>query len=72
MKKKQQKKKTKKRTELASALIFTVIVIGQAFLAIRYAGRDDTVGLVLFAIVAILAAIAAIGHFIEWRKVRIG
>ncbi len=58
----------KKKSELVQLLIFLVIVIGQVFLASRYAGRGDTVGMAIFILVAILAGIAAIGHLIEWRK----
>ena len=60
----------KKTSELAQTIIFLVIVIGQIFLAIRYYTRDDTVGMIIFAVVAILAGIAALGHFIAWREVK--
>ena len=58
----------KKKSELLQVLIFAIIVVGQIFLAFRYAGRGDSVGMVIFAIIAILAGISLIGHLIEWRK----
>jgi len=58
----------KKKSELVQVIIFAIIVIGQIFLASRYAGRGDTVGMAIFGLVAVLAGIAAIGHFIEWKK----
>jgi hypothetical protein len=58
----------KKTSEMVQVLIFAVIVIGQLFLAYRYSAREDLVGTIIFAVVAILAAVAAFGHLIEWRK----
>jgi|GEM_PF-2969515 len=58
----------KKMSETVQVIIFVIIVVGQVFLASRYAGRGDSVGMALFALVAILAGIAAIGHLIEWKK----
>lgn len=60
----------KKQTELAQTIIFTIIVIGQIFLVSRYYTRDDIVGTFIFALVAVLAGIAAFGHFIAWKKVK--
>ena len=60
----------KTKTELVQVVIFAVIVLGQLFLASRYYSREDTIGTTIFGIVALLALIAAIGHFIEWRKAR--
>jgi hypothetical protein len=58
----------KKKSELVQVIIFLVILAGQIFLASRYASRGDSVGMALFAIIAILAGISVVGHFIEWRK----
>ena len=60
----------KKKSEFLQALLFLVIVAVQIFLANRYYSRDDVVGMTIFCIVAILAGVAAFGHFIEWRKAR--
>jgi len=60
----------KKTSELVQTAIFAVIVIGQVFLAFRYYSRNDTVGMAIFAVVAVLAAVAAFGHFLAWREVR--
>ena len=60
----------KKTSELLQTIIFAVIAIAQLFLASRYYSRDDMVGTVIFFIVAVLAGIAAFGHFIAWRKAK--
>lgn len=59
-----------KKTELVQTIIFVVIVLGQLFLASRYYTREDTVGMIIFLIVAVLAGVAAFGHFIAWRKAK--
>ena len=61
-------KKTK--SELLQTLIFLVILFGNLFLATRYWSREDVLGASLFAIVMILSAVAAFGHFLEWRKAK--
>jgi len=58
----------KKKSELFQTIIFLIIFAGNLFLASRYYSRDDWIGMVLFAVVVIAAGIAAVGHFIEWRK----
>jgi hypothetical protein len=60
----------KKTSELIQTITFVVIVLGQLFLASRYYTRDDMVGTAVFLIVAVLAGIAAFGHFIAWRKAK--
>jgi len=60
----------KTKSELLQTAIFTVIFLGQLFLATRYYSREDCIGMALFALVAVLAAIAAAGHFIEWKKAK--
>jgi len=60
----------KKNSELFQILIFLVIFLGNLFLATRYYSREDILGTALFIIVVIASCIAALGHFIEWRKVR--
>lgn len=58
----------KGKSEILQTAIFAAIFAGQVFLASRYYSRNDTIGMALFAIVAVLAAVAALGHFLEWRK----
>ncbi|MBN1941418.1 MAG: hypothetical protein JW772_04520 [Candidatus Diapherotrites archaeon] len=58
----------KKKSELFQTAIFLIIFAGQVFLAMRYSAREDTVGMIIFAVVAVLAAVAAFGHFLEWKK----
>ena len=58
----------KKSSEFAQTVLFVIIVCGQIFLASRYYSRDDLVGMTIFAIVAVLAGIAAFGHFFAWRR----
>jgi hypothetical protein len=58
----------KKTSELIQTVTFLFIVLGQLFLASRYYIRDDTIGTAIFLAVAILAGVAAFGHFIAWRK----
>ncbi len=60
----------KKRSELLQVLIFTVICLGNLFLAARYYSREDWVGIAIFILVVVLSAVAAFGHFIEWKKVK--
>ena len=60
----------KRKSEIVQTLIFAVIFLGQIFLASRYYSREDTMGMVIFGIVAVLALIAAIGHFLEWKKAK--
>ncbi|MBU0636261.1 hypothetical protein KKE06_04510 [Candidatus Micrarchaeota archaeon] len=59
----------KKKLELIQTIIFAVIVLGQLFLLSRYYSRGDMVGTVIFLVVAVLAGIACIGHFLEWKKI---
>jgi hypothetical protein len=58
----------KKNSEMIQTMMFTIIFLGQVFLATRYYPRGDTVGTIIFSIIAVLSAIAAIGHFLEWKK----
>lgn len=58
----------KRKSELVQAAIFTVIFLGQAFLVSRYYPRGDFAGSAIFLLVAVLAAVCAAGHFLEWRK----
>jgi hypothetical protein len=58
----------KKSSELAQTAFFAAIVVGQIFLASRYYSKDDFIGMMIFAIVAVLSGIAAFGHFFAWRK----
>ena len=60
----------KETSELLQTIIFVIIVLGQLFLVSRYYSRNDIVGMVIFLIVAILASIAAFGHFVAWRKAK--
>jgi hypothetical protein len=60
----------KKTSELLQVLIFTVICLGNLFLATRYYSREDWVGMAIFVLVVVLSAIAAFGHFIAWKKVK--
>jgi len=60
----------KKTSELVQTVTFVLVVLAQLFLASRYYTRDDTVGTIIFLIVAVLAGIAAFGHFIAWRKAK--
>jgi Zn-dependent protease with chaperone function len=60
----------KKSSELIQTIIFTIIASAQVFLASRYYSREDVVGTVVFFIVAVLAGIAAFGHFLAWRQIR--
>ena len=60
----------KKTSELIQTSIFAVIFLGQLFLASRYCSRGEDVGMAIFGIVAILAGIAAFGHFLTWRGVK--
>lgn len=57
-----------KTSELVQTLIFTVICLGNLFLATRYYSREDWVGMSIFVLVVVLSAIAAFGHLLEWRK----
>ncbi|MBU1930799.1 hypothetical protein KJ972_04785 [Candidatus Micrarchaeota archaeon] len=59
----------KKKAEIIQTIIFAVIVVGQLFLLSRYYSRGDTVGVVIFLVVAVLAGIASTGHFLEWKKI---
>jgi len=58
----------KKSSEFAQTVLFGIIVFGQIFLANRYYSRDDLIGMTIFIIVAVLAGIAAFGHFFAWRN----
>jgi len=58
----------KKTTELIQTAIFGIIFLGQVFLVSRYYPRDDMVGVTIFVIIGIASAIAAIGHYLEWKK----
>ena len=58
----------KKSSELVQTIIFVIIASAQVFLASRYYSRDDFIGMTIFIIVAILAGIAAFGHFFAWRR----
>jgi hypothetical protein len=58
----------KKTSELIQTVTFLFVVLAQLFLASRYYTREDIVGTAIFLIVAVLAGIAAFGHFIAWRK----
>ena len=58
----------KKSSELLQTLIFAVIALGNLFLATRYYSREDLIGLAIFSLVVFLAGVAAVGHFLEWRK----
>jgi hypothetical protein len=60
----------KKRSELLQTLIFTVICLGNLFLATRYYSREDWVGMAIFILVVVLSAVAAFGHFTAWKKVK--
>lgn len=60
----------KKASEIVQVVIFLIIFAGQVFLASRYYPRGDTVGTIIFAVVAVLALVAAIGHLIEFKKLR--
>lgn len=60
----------KKTAELVQTAIFVVIFLGQVFLASRYYPRGDTVGTIIFSVIAVLSAVAAVGHFLEWRKAK--
>jgi len=60
----------KKSSELVQTVFFTIIVLAQIFLASRYYSREDLIGTVIFSIVAILAGVAAFGHFLAWRQIR--
>ena len=60
----------KKKSELLQTLIFLVIFLGNLFLATRYYSRDDWVGMSIFAVVVVASGIAALGHFLEWRKAK--
>ena len=60
----------KKTSELVQTVLFVIIVLGQLFLVSRYYSREDLVGTVIFLVVAVLAGIAAFGHFIAWKKAK--
>jgi hypothetical protein len=60
----------KKKSEMVQIAIFGVIFAGQVFLVTRYYPRGDMVGVALFSIVAVLSAVAAFGHFLEWKKAK--
>ena len=58
----------KKSAEFVQTVLFVIIVFVQIFLAVRYYSRDDTIGMAFFIIVAVLAGIAAFGHFFAWTR----
>jgi FtsH-binding integral membrane protein len=58
----------KKSSEFVQTVLFVIIAFGQIFLAIRYYSRDDTIGMAFFITIAVLAGIAAFGHFLAWRR----
>ena len=60
----------KKSSELVQTIIFTIIASAQIFLASRYYSREDVIGTIIFFIVAVLAGLAAFGHFLAWRQIR--
>lgn len=60
----------KVKAEILQTIFFVIIVLGQVFLASRYYTRDDIIGMIIFSVVAILAGIAAFGHFIAWKKAK--
>ena len=60
----------KESSELIQTIIFTIIALAQVFLVSRYYSRDDLIGTAIFLIVAVLAGIAAFGHFFAWRQTK--
>jgi hypothetical protein len=60
----------RKKSELLQTLMFTVICLGNLFLASRYYSREDWVGMAIFAVVVVLSAVAVFGHFAAWRGAR--
>ena len=60
----------KAKAEILQILFFVIIVLGQLFLVSRYYTRNDMIGTAIFLLVAILAGIAAFGHFIAWKKAK--
>jgi len=60
----------KSKSEFIQTVIFSIILIGQLFLASRYWPRQDYIGTAIFLVVAVLSGIAAFGHFLEWKKAK--